>query len=546
MFSNMNFSVFNFKEVRFLLGLVAISGPASISIIFGGAILRTGTDYDIIGLLKAGEYYTSILNPLSGVILTELYQSFSFVPWYSLLLLVVLYMNVFLVYVYIFKNSEGLCRVALLLILALVFLKLTYILSITILTGLSFAVAILHVNNGSSRYFIIAIILASLLRAHLSLLFLPPIILTMFGLWLVSSITVKTITRSILILALPFSMTVLDTYIMKTDKYNGWEEKRSISINIDHDLRKYGVVNDEQYFLAKKGLLWDEAFYSDVDQESSPSISTIYFEGLADKLASLDFKNQNYTVTLMLFVILLLTISPVRIRGKKSIVVVCMFISITAYVVIVIQSRDVMRTTLPLIAILVFSTIRLYLPDIRVKDKDNYIAYTRIRVALAMLACVYFVGIVKDDTALHLKRVAHNNDLVDNVSQVIVKYKDKNIILDGYPLKGLYPSYTFLKERQNLSRNFDGNVMRNGWVSGHPFLDNKMQVFLGSTGSGIDDFRDNNDTFLVGVGKYSDKEIDKFMEMLDRYYPHFDLEHRFRVVEKYKNVIVGKIYLSSI
>ena len=95
---------------------------------------------------------------------------------------------------------------------------------------------------------------------------------------------------------LPISMILINSMILQSNEYESLEQKNRLTEAIDYDLVAYKVMTDEQYFLAKNGLVWDDKFFKNVNYQKWPSTLTIYLDNLPLKFSAIKYKASKITI----------------------------------------------------------------------------------------------------------------------------------------------------------------------------------------------------------------------------------------------------------
>ncbi len=314
-------------------------------IVNGYATLATNDDWALRGLLAAKDIYGTLIMsyPLSYV-MSHLYDFFPSLPWYSLLLSLVIWFNFYFVALYIEKNDSYLQK-AIIFVLALLWLTyLWFNASITVLTITTMLSAVGFIRKELLLSFIF-IFLASLLRTDMMIIFIPFYLVAFFILREKLTINKHEIYGLILLISLVAS----SLFIQKQDHvYTDWlvfnKARASVADLGSSDTKK--ILSSEEMFFLGAGWVQDsELLPTDKVIASSPVLSDI-LQRKVQNIHFIDFlKIYKFRYWLWLLFAASFIVILLNIKSRKA-----LFIPFFAFgVILLIITRDVDRVTVPLV-----------------------------------------------------------------------------------------------------------------------------------------------------------------------------------------------------
>ncbi len=438
-----------------LLYTVLFLGLSLFFLIFGYATLGTNDDWALRSLLaEKGVYGTLIMSYPLSFIMSKLYQYFPDIQWYSLLLTSVVFLDFYLITLYI-KSRSDLFQKVILTVLGLLFLSYVWFnISITIVTIITVLCAIGLFKRHLSLAFIL-MALASLLRTDMVLIFTPLAFLSFFFLrdhFKLSKIELAALALPIAVIAFSFWIqnqdkaymqwlrfnharsTVLDMGILDTKKILSENERRFLS---------GGWVQDERLLPTQKVIA------------SAPSLGEIITQRLGtfdlDKISKHHFYHWLY---LLLFFSLLALI--LNIRNKKSPLLALFIIGGIALIVV----RDVDRVTIPLLLLWVLLLLDML--------KNRYTANAFLLVFTSIFAYYFYPQIgyhyYKENTLLlkEAKELIRQHDLACEPSlQFPTNLSQEEI--------NIFQSLFLFREHDWLRINAR-EILPAGWLSRHPYF----------------------------------------------------------------------------
>ena len=315
-------------------------------IINGYASLGTNDDWALRGMLATkGIYGTLIMSYPLSYVMSHLYDFYPLFPWYSSLLALVVAINFYLMSRYIEKNDSYIQK-AILFILALLWLTFlwfnTTITILTITTMIS-AVGLIRQNLLMSFVFIL---LASLLRTDMMIIFIPYYLVSFFILRTQLSIKKNEIFALIILLTLLTS----SIFIQKQDHfYNNWltfNKARAAIVDMN-------ILNVEKdFFTPIESFCYKAGWFQDPDLlatekiiQTTPTLADILQKNI-QKIDLLPFvKMYKFKHWLWLLLAASFIVLIFNIKSRKT-----LFIPLLALgVILLLITRDVERVTVPLI-----------------------------------------------------------------------------------------------------------------------------------------------------------------------------------------------------
>lgn len=450
--------VFRGRYIYFVLLLIV-----SFYYIFSGySKLGTNDDWALWGMLSyKGIYGTLIMSYPMSFFISHLYDFAPTIPWYSILLSVVIALNFYIATIYIESNRNLLERIALFFILFLFVSYQWFAASITTLTVVTMisAVGLLKKDLYISLLFLF---LAFLLRSDIMFITLPYYIVSYFILRDSYKLNVKEFLFLLFIIAL----IAISLYIQYNDKfYIEWlqfNKARSAII----DLKILNVPNN--FFTTIEQICYQVGWFQDetlLNTNKLISTTPSFLDVLNNNLPKLSISHLiawiklykfNYLIYILLsatFIILLfIKINNIR---KISIVI------FTFGVILLLLTRDVERVTVPLIIMWL------------------YIIYETIRVNKAfsnvfLIATVYILYTYMKPI-LHYNHYIENSKLLKEAKELIVSSKKACEVSVNFPtsysnkLNTILYSYYLFHEQNWLQIN-NKEILPTGWLVRHEFF----------------------------------------------------------------------------
>ena len=315
-------------------------------IINGYATLGINDDWALRGMLTNKDVYGTLIMsyPLS-YIMSNLYDLFPLFPWYSSLLTLVIGVNFYLISIYIAKNDSYIQK-ATLFILALLWLTFiwfgTTITIVTILTMVS-AVGLIRKNLFLSFVFIL---LASLLRTDMMIIFIPYYSVSFF----ILRDTLKIKKSEVITLAILIALIISSLFLQKQDHYyTSWlqfNKARSAIVDMGILNVKKDFFTEEEEFIYKIGWLQDDELLStEKIIETTPSLTGIIKKNIQNINIMYILKMYKFKHWLWLLLVLSFIAILINRKNRKALFIPILVLG----VILLLITRDVERVTVPLI-----------------------------------------------------------------------------------------------------------------------------------------------------------------------------------------------------
>jgi len=323
---------------------------SSYYIFYGLSSLGTNDDWALQNLLVAKDVYGTLIMsyPLAYVV-SNLYDLFPSIQWYSLLLSSVLLLNVYLASLYIEKNDSIILKILLFFLTALFMIYIWLNITITILTIITMTSALALVRK-NLLYSFALIFLASLLRLEMMFIFLPFFLVGFFILRTNLTFEKKEIVGFIVLIAL----IVASIYVQKQDKaYTDWllfNKARASTADIGWQDNKGILSKEEKIFLNGGWVQDDEILPTQKVIEASPALANVIEAKLRQFDAERFIKHYRFSYWIWLLLVVSLIVIALNIKNRKALLMV-FFIAGTIALIIV---RDVDRVTVPLLVMWAF------------------------------------------------------------------------------------------------------------------------------------------------------------------------------------------------
>jgi hypothetical protein len=329
-------------------------------IVNGYASLATNDDWALRSMLVAKDIYGTLIMsyPLSYM-MSHLYDWFPSFPWYSTLLTLIMWFNFYFVSHYIAKQDSYLQKTILFILALLWMTYLWFNLSITLLTLTTMIISVGLIRKNLLMSFLF-ILIASLLRTEMMLIFMPYYVVSYFILRNKLSFNKKEIIAFMLLVVLVAS----SLFIQKQDKfYNEWlafNKARSAIVDTGMMNAKKDFFSPEALFCISVGWFQDPELLS---TEKMITTTPSFIDTCLHKLPHVRFinflKTYKYKHWIWLLLIISLLIVLLNIKNRKSIAILFLILGIFLLMVV----RDVDRVTIPLIilwAYVLFESLKRY------------------------------------------------------------------------------------------------------------------------------------------------------------------------------------------
>jgi hypothetical protein len=443
------------EHMFYFIVFVALS---TMYIVYGYASLATNDDWALRGMLAyEGIYGTLIMSYPFSYVMSHLYDMFPTFPWYSSLLSLIIAINFYLVAHYIKKNTSYVQKLILfiLAILWLTFLWFNTSITLLTITTMISAVGLIRYNLLLSFIFVL---LASLLRTDMMIIFMPYYAVSYFILRDHLKISKKEILGFIaLIIFVGMSL-----FIQKQDKqYMNWLEfNKARSAIVD-----MGILNvDKDYFTYLETFIYRVGWFQDKElltTEKLVATTPPFTEVLQNKIQGFDLNYfiRSYKFKHWLWILLAGSFLIMLVNMKNRRV---MFVPIFVFgVVLLLVTRDVERVTVPLImlwAYVVFESLKPY----KVINTLFLFLFTSI---------FYYYA-----SGQHGYRYYKENTLLQKEARDLMKQSNKICEVSmNYPtafsreLNTVFQANYLFRENSWLQLN-DKEILPTGWLVRHEFF----------------------------------------------------------------------------
>jgi hypothetical protein len=499
-------------------------------------IFSVSDDLSVINLLKAGEYRTDLLNHFTSIALVWLYTHWPSIPWYSWLCIFCYILALEIIcYVCLTKLKEyGLFFTPIVLTAAIFQYQG---LSITILTGLLFASAILVVSK-NWRLSILVVSLAVFLRFKMAVMLFFPIYAIIFltvvtglnfdraKLFFTYEIFSK---KTILPLSLLLVALASNTLYYGDEEYEDWRNFKASATDIfDQPVQARKIYKNEMLFMGEKGWYWDEEIFpSDIVQDKREShLKKVLFQfsNVSEVFESVGqvFSNHKKWWCLIALLAIFMLIQSRRLLSPP---IISSYMCVIIAVIAVVSLRDQERVTNSLLLVLVCAGVMLL--------NHSKSMYLSIVLLGALMHSYEFYGNRPEFFSIDygFQERCKKIGLVNSKDNAIFsEFKDYNLIpaIAKIPADKLRPK-ACLGDEYLAARNYFENVFPLGWLSRHPYFNNKLYGDLGF--SNWYEFITDSQTlfFARSLDDTASDRVRQFTLIYDEYYKG---AHRFEVAYK--------------
>lgn len=427
-------------------------------LLHGDAKLVTNDDWALRGMLAAkGVYGTLIMSYPLSFVMSKLYDIFPAVPFYSLLLTVVMALNLYFWARYIAQTQSMLQKIVL-LGLSLVWLTFLWLnLSITILTVTTIvtAVGVIRINKS---YSFMMLIVAALLRLDIMILMVPYYIVS----YLILSEKIGLHKREWRLLVALILVLAASILLQKQDRaYQDWilfnKARASIvDMGVMHGSKE--IFTKEELFCIQAGWWQDPVL---LPSEKLIGVTPSFFEMLSKRLQSVDIAGliKNYIFKHWLWLLLSGSLVAIVLGYQQKRVFFLLFF--VAGVFVLLLTRDVVRVTAPVFvwwALLIFEILR------------GHRIISTLFLALFTAIFVYYASgqwthkYVEIDMALQKEA----KELIQSSGKVCEPSITFPTGFIGELTAVFNHNYLFREERwMHLG---DKEILPSGWLSRHPFF----------------------------------------------------------------------------
>lgn len=498
--------------------------------------LATNDDRTLWDLLINGEKGTLILSyPLSSIFV-DLYQKFPQIQWYSALLTGIMLINSFFFAVYINMQKQIALKILLFILFAILLINYWLNLSITLLTVSLLITAILFIQN-KFTLFISLLIIASFLRTGMLVTFLPILLLSIALLY---KFPLKK--SHIAFLMLFFIILAINVLSPKINlQYSNWltfNKAKSYFIDLRKE-DKHNILTLEQKKLLKLGWwIQDEGLLpSEKLKESAGSEAVV----LQDSIARLNIKYFNthrYTYFMYLLLIMIFILGIVR---KKYLI---LYLVLFSAIMFVIFTKDVERTTIPLLFLLL---ITLIASVSRIKKSKYHlsIAYTFLALSVFILVLMLprqfstrykYYGYAKPLKKEFLNLLKTSQKECEMSINFPTPFSRASIVLMGNKL---------FDEKHWISFK-DTPLLPTGWLSRHPFFYKSHHITTVDENrkykNYYDFLMDNKTAFIGSKGLIINDNSNNILSMYDKIYNQDNkCKHEIKIIKTSQNFAISQI-----
>ena len=443
------------------------------------AAIITNDDWMLYNLIIAKDIYnTLILSYPVSLVITQLYNFFPSIEWYSFFLSTLLMLYSYTLSIYIVK-AEGIINKIFLFIISLTLLTYLWLhITITALTIVAMIMAMGFINKNIS-YTLLFLLLAFLLRTHMMLYILPFWILGALVLKNKWDFSKKSIYTFVLFIAL-LLLTILPQQL--DEEYSKWlqfNEARSTITDL-YTLDKKNILTDEERFLSGMGLIQDEKLLSNEKMiQAKPNFLTL----VVKQLYNFDYSKLLHYRLLGLFWLMIIGSFLVIFYYRKNWKIILMPLFIVGFIFLIII-RDLDRVTIPLFI--------LWAVILNEALKDNKKVHS-IFLSLFTLFFIYYLS-----STFTNKSYIENTSLKKEARQLIASTGIACELSSSFPMildiKTIHIVQTnFLFNEKEWLKINNREILPNNWISRHKYFYETHNI----THNGIKRKFDNYHDFLL-------------------------------------------------
>jgi len=427
-------------------------------IVNGYAMLGTNDDWALRGLLHAkGVYGTLIMSYPLSYVMSHLYDLSPAFPWYSTLLSLLMALNFYMFARYIAQNDTLLQKIILLILALLWMTFLWFNLTITALTITTIITAVGLIRRDMTLSMIFLII-ASLLRTEMMLIFMPYYLVSFFILREHFTFSRKEFVGMLLVVV----AVVFSVWMQKQDRpYSEWlkfNKARAAIVDM-------GILDvDEGYFSKTERFCITAGWWQDPELlatekvlATTPTLKRI-LERNINQIHLVPFI-QHYKFKEWLWLLLAASVLVMVLNLKnRRLIFMPMLV---AGVVLLLITRDVERVTVPLImlwAYVVFESLRRY----RAVSTILLLLFTLLfyHYASGQLGYRYF----KENSALQ-QEARQLIDRSGKVCETSIHFPTRY----SPDLSRVFQANYLFRENSWLQMN-DREILPGGWLVRHPYF----------------------------------------------------------------------------
>lgn len=506
--------------------------------VYGYASLSTNDDWALRGMLVAkGVYNTFIMSyPLSWVV-SHLYDFFPLIPWYSILLSLVMIINFYFVARYIAQLDSSFQKIVFLILSVLWITFLWFNMSITILTVTTMisAVGMIKQRFGVS---LLLLFVAALLRTDIMFIMMPYYIAS----YLILRTSWQLSKSEIVHIVLVFIMLIGMTWMEKRDSnYSEWlkfNKARSAIVDMGiMDVSKNYFTEEEQFFIMISW--WQDTMLLPMEKviAVTPTLATVLKKNLKGIHPIKFIQNYKFKHWLWLLLIASIFLFVIKFRQQK---VKALFIPVFVIgVLLLLITRDVERVTVPLImmwAYLLFESLR---------------PYRKINTLLLVIFTFIFYYYASNQLGY---RYYKENTILQKEARELIHQSGKScepsmifpLVFSNEVNRVFQANYLF--DENNWLQMNDNEILPAGWLVRHPYFYEAHQISTSDIHRKYQDYHeylvDESTAFFGSKYLETNKVYQKYLlQQYDRLYlqDRPQCHHNVTVISRSKHFSIAQI-----